>query len=72
MNDLFIRAAYMDWDGIGKDSYLWNIDAIAGVDRVDFDSPVTCFVGESGRAGGREAMNVRICFLDTVGYNRTV
>ena len=32
MNDLFIRAAYMDWDGIGKDSYLWTIDAIAGVD----------------------------------------
>ena len=48
MNDLFIRAAYMDWDGIGKDSYLWNIDAIAGVDRVDFDSPITCFVGENG------------------------
>ena len=30
MNDLFIRAACMDWDGVGKDSYIWDIDAIAG------------------------------------------
>ena len=64
MNDLFIRAAYMDWDGIGKDSYLWNIDAIAGVDRVDFDSPVTCFVGEngSGKSTLLEAMAVSYGF----------
>ena len=48
MNDLFIRAACMDWDGVGKDSYLWTIPAIAGVERVDFESPVTCFVGENG------------------------
>ena len=48
MSDLFIRAACMDWDGIGKDSYLWTIPAIAGVDRVDFERPVTCFVGENG------------------------
>ncbi len=46
--DLFIRTACMDWDGIGRDSYLWGIDALAGVDRVDFQSPVTCFVGENG------------------------
>ena len=64
MNDLFIRAAYMDWDGIGKDSYLWNIDAIAGVDWVDFDSPITCFVGEngSGKSTLLEAMAVSYGF----------
>ena len=64
MNDLFIRAAYMDWDGIGKDSYLWTIDAIAGVDRVDFDSPITCFVGEngSGKSTLLEAMAVSYGF----------
>ena len=64
MNDLFIRAAYMDWDGIGKDSYLWNIDAIVGVDRVDFDSPITCFVGEngSGKSTLLEAMAVSYGF----------
>ena len=64
MNDLFIRAACMDWDGVGKDSYLWNIDAIAGVDRVDFESPVTCFVGEngSGKSTLLEAMAVSYGF----------
>ena len=48
MSDLFIRAACMDWAGVRKDSYLRTIPAIAGVDRVDFDAPVTCFVGENG------------------------
>ena len=48
MSDLFIRAACMDWDWVNKDSYLWGIPAIAGVERVDFTSPVTCFVGENG------------------------
>ena len=64
MNDLFIRAACMDWDGIGKDSYLWNIPAVAGVDRVDFEKPVTCFVGEngSGKSTLLEAMAVSYGF----------
>ena len=64
MNDLFIRAACMDWDGIGKDSYLWTIDAIAGVERVDFERPVTCFVGEngSGKSTLLEAMAVSYGF----------
>ena len=64
MSDLFIRAVCMDWDGVGKDSYLRNIDAIAGVDRVDFDSPVTCFVGEngSGKSTLLEAMAVSYGF----------
>ncbi len=64
MNDLFIRTACMDWDGIGKDSYLWTIPAIAGVERVDFERPVTCFVGEngSGKSTLLEAMAVSAGF----------
>ena len=64
MNDLFIRAACKDWDGIGKDSYLWTIPAIAGVERVDFERPVTCFVGEngSGKSTLLEAMAVSYGF----------
>ena len=64
MNDLFIRAACMDWDGIGKDSYLWTIPAIAGVERGDFERPVTCFVGEngSGKSTLLEAMAVSYGF----------
>ena len=64
MSDLFIRAACMDWDGVGKDSYLWNIPAVAGVERVDFERPVTCFVGEngSGKSTLLEAMAVSYGF----------
>ncbi len=64
MNDLFIRTACMDWDGIDADSYLWTIDAIAGVGRVDFDSPITYFVGEngSGKSTLLEAMAVSYGF----------
>lgn len=64
MTDLFIRAACIDWDGVGKGSYLWNIDAIAGVERVDFERPVTCFVGEngSGKSTLLEAMAVSYGF----------
>ena len=64
MSDLFIRAACMDWDGIGKDSYLWTIPAIAGVERVDYERPVTCFVGEngSGKSTLLEAMAVSYGF----------
>ena len=60
MSDLFIRAACLDWDAVPQSSYLWTIDAIAGVDRIDFDSPVTCFVGEngSGKSTLLEAMAV--------------
>ena len=64
MSDLFIRAACMDWDGVGKESYLWNIPAVAGVERVDFEKPVTCFVGEngSGKSTLLEAMAVSYGF----------
>ncbi len=60
MSDLFIRSACLDWDAVPHSSYLWTIDAIAGVDRIDFDSPVTCFVGEngSGKSTLLEAMAV--------------
>ena len=50
----------MEWAAVPQSSYLWGIDAIAGVDRIDFDSPVTCFVGEngSGKSTLLEAMAV--------------
>ena len=64
MSDLFIRAACLDWNAVPQSSYLWTIDAIAGVDRIDFDSPVTCFVGEngSGKSTLLEAMAVSAGF----------
>ena len=63
-SDLFLRAACMDWDAIDRSSYLWTIPAIAGVERVDFTSPVTCFVGEngSGKSTLLEAMAINCGF----------
>ena len=64
MSDLFVRAACMDWDAVDRGSYLWDIPAIAGVERVDFEKPVTCFVGEngSGKSTLLEAMAINSGF----------
>ena len=48
MNALYIRAASIDWRRIGGDSYLRRIEALGGLDRVDFSRPITFFVGENG------------------------
>ena len=47
MNDLFIRAVLFDWDKV-DDSYLRNIEALKGIERLDFHKPITFFVGENG------------------------
>lgn len=46
--DLFIKGLTIDWSRIAPHSYLRAIDALAGIDRLAFTSPVTCFVGENG------------------------
>ena len=48
MNDLFIRSAMIDWQRIDGSSYLRRIEALVGLDRVDFTCPITFFVGENG------------------------
>ena len=74
MNNLFIRTVCIDWDRIGKDSYLRRIDPIAGIQRVDFERAVTCFVGENGTGKSTllEAMAVNYGFNPeggTVNYS---
>ena len=46
--ELFIREASIDWDRIPPDSYLRDIPALKGLDRLTFDSGVTFFAGENG------------------------
>lgn len=43
-----IRGLAIDWDHINPDSYLKNIPAISGLERLDFNKPITFFVGENG------------------------
>lgn len=48
MNDQFIQGIIIDWDKIEQHSYLRDIDAISGLERLEFTKPVTFFVGENG------------------------
>lgn len=48
MNHQFIQGVSIDWSRIEKDSYLREIEALNGVKSLEFDRPVTFFVGENG------------------------
>lgn len=48
MKSQFIRGVMFDWDKIDKDSYLKEIEAFKGIEKLDFKSPITFFVGENG------------------------
>ena len=48
LNTQLIGGLMIDWDKIDGGSYLWDIDAISGIDQVAFTQPVTFFVGENG------------------------
>ncbi|HAB94649.1 MAG TPA: ABC transporter ATP-binding protein [Lachnospiraceae bacterium] len=48
MSEQLIREVRIDWCKIEEGSYLRRIPAISGVERIEFDRPVTFFVGENG------------------------
>lgn len=48
MNSQLIQKVLIDWEKIDRDSYLRDIEAIRGLEELEFTSPVTFFVGENG------------------------
>ncbi|MBQ9033485.1 MAG: AAA family ATPase [Lachnospiraceae bacterium] len=48
MTNQFIRSAMIDWRKISPDSYLRSIPSISSTEQIDFEQPVTFFVGENG------------------------
>ena len=48
MNDLHIQGVTIDWDKIERESYLREIEAIKGLDYLEFHKNITIFVGENG------------------------
>ena len=48
MNDLFIRSLSIDWDEIPESSYVRGITAVARLDGLVFEGPVTVFSGDNG------------------------
>ena len=48
MNTQFIQGIKIDWDKIDRGSYLRSIEALRGVESLQFEKAVTFFVGENG------------------------
>lgn len=48
MDQKFIQRISIDWNQIGDDSYLYQIEAIKNMESLDFQKNVTFFVGENG------------------------
>lgn len=48
MNGQFIQSISVNWDRIGRGSYLREIEAIKGIRQLVFTNPITFFVGENG------------------------
>ena len=48
LSSQLLSGVLIDWNRIGRDSYLRGIEAIAGVEEIRFSRPVTFFVGENG------------------------
>lgn len=48
LSNLFIKDIHIRWDDISERSYLKGIPAIASIDDLYFEKPVTFFVGENG------------------------
>ena len=48
LSPLLVNAVLIDWTRIDEASYLRAIPALGGLERLDFENPVTFFVGENG------------------------
>ena len=48
MKSLFVNGFTIDWNKVESDSYLHRIKALAKMESLSFDNPVTFFVGENG------------------------
>lgn len=48
MNNLFIRGIKIDWNMINEYSWLRQIEALKGLESMEFTHPITFFVGENG------------------------
>ena len=62
---LFIREATIEWDEVPRDSYLRDIPALKGFQRLSFDSNVTFFAGENGTGKSTLLEGIAVAY----GYN---
>lgn len=71
MNHQLIQKVVINWEKIHRDSYLRDIEAIKGLEEIEFTSPITFFVGEngSGKSTVLEAMAIA-CGFNPEGGSR--
>ncbi|MCD7764767.1 MAG: AAA family ATPase [Lachnospiraceae bacterium] len=48
MNNQLLQGVYIDWNKISESSYLRKIEALKGLDYIEFQKSITFFVGENG------------------------
>ncbi len=48
MDQRFVQAVRFEWDRLEPYSYVRQIEALKGVKEIEFQSPVTFFIGENG------------------------
>lgn len=48
MNNLFIQGVLFEWNEIEPNSYIRTIESLRDVEKIEFLSPVSLFVGENG------------------------
>lgn len=48
MNNLFIQGVLFEWNEIEPNSYTRAIESLRDVEKIEFQSPVSLFVGENG------------------------
>ena len=57
MNQQFIQGVIFDWNHIDKNSYINEIEAFCGIEKIDFSNAITFFVGENG-SGKSTLLNI--------------
>ena len=48
LKDLFIRGIEVDWSSVSEDGYVYDIKCLRNLKKLEFENPVTFFVGENG------------------------
>lgn len=65
MNNLFIQGVLFEWNEIEPNSYIRTIESLRDVEKIEFQSPVSLFVGENGT--GKSTLLEAIAFAH--GFN---
>ncbi len=71
MDEKFIRGIKIDWNKIGKNNYVRKIPSIDSINRLDFNSSITFFVGENGAGKSTLLESIAVAYgFNAEGGNR--